>query len=205
MTQGAHHRATPVCTAPTRPGYCSCRITAIAAAPPPHPPYITPSPQTPPFSHIIPYASAPPSRLLPPVLVRTVIHAKSDECDSLTHLSSRESLPTEFAVWLVPSPSRSRDLRTPARFPGLVPALVVPLWLKRFLRPGAPPAPSQPQPPTRAPRCRHLRTPPAQTERNHRIRGKPFLTASNALTDYSELPTPRTSRERIEGVSRSLP
>jgi hypothetical protein len=32
---------------------CSCRITAIAAVPPPHPPYITPSPQTPPFSHII--------------------------------------------------------------------------------------------------------------------------------------------------------
>ena len=35
------------------PVACSCRITAIAAAPPPHPPYITPSPQTPPFSHII--------------------------------------------------------------------------------------------------------------------------------------------------------
>jgi hypothetical protein len=49
------------------------------------------------------------------------------------------------------------------------------------------------------------RTQPAQTERNPRIRGKPFLTASNALAGYSESPASQTSRERIEGVSRSLP
>jgi hypothetical protein len=61
--------------------------------------------------------------------------------------------------------------------------------------------------PTRAtPRPNPVLTPtPTQTERNPRIHGKPFLTASNALADYSESPTSRTSRERIEGVSRSLP
>jgi hypothetical protein len=48
-------------------------------------------------------------------------------------------------------------------------------------------------------------TPATQTEHNPQIRGKPFLAATNALTDYSESPTPRTSWERIEGVSRSLP
>ena len=35
--------------------------------------------------------------------------------------------------------------------------------------------------------------------------GKPFLTASSAPADYSESPTARTTCERIEGVSRSLP
>jgi hypothetical protein len=45
----------------------------------------------------------------------------------------------------------------------------------------------------------------AQTQRNPPMRGKPFLTASNPPADYAELPTPRTSPERIEGVSRSLP
>jgi hypothetical protein len=62
----------------------------------------------------------------------------------------------------------------------------------------------------RVPDPRALRFPPsahwpAQTERNPRIRGKPFLAASNAVADYSESPTSETSRERIEGVSRSLP
>ena len=46
--------------------------------------------------------------------------------------------------------------------------------------------------------------PPARAP-GPRIRGKPFLTAGNALADYSESPTARTSWERIEGVSRSLP
>ena len=45
----------------------------------------------------------------------------------------------------------------------------------------------------------------AQTERNPLIHGKPFLAASNPLADYAELPAARTSPERIEGVSRSLP
>jgi len=64
-----------------------------------------------------------------------------------------------------------------------------------------------PAPPGGQPRlpAQPARTQSAQTERNPRIRGKPFLTASNTLADYSELPTSRTSRERIEGVSRSLP
>jgi len=67
------------------------------------------------------------------------------------------------------------------------------------------PAPLSRSPLGRAP-SRPSRPPqPAQTERNRRIRGKPFLTASNALADYSESPTARTSWERIEGVSRSLP
>jgi hypothetical protein len=44
-----------------------------------------------------------------------------------------------------------------------------------------------------------------KTERNPLIHGKPFLTARNPPADYAELPTPRTSPERIEGVSRSLP
>jgi hypothetical protein len=79
VTRGTHHRATPVCTVPARPRLlllshapshasvaCLCRITAIAAAPPPHPPYITPSPQTPPFSHIIPYPPPPTSPRPPP-------------------------------------------------------------------------------------------------------------------------------------------
>jgi hypothetical protein len=75
VTRGTHHRATPVCTVPARPrllllshasAACLCRITAIAAAPPPHPPYITPSPQTSPFSHIIPYPP-PPTRPRPPL------------------------------------------------------------------------------------------------------------------------------------------
>jgi len=67
--------------------------------------------------------------------------------------------------------------------------------------------PSHADSPPGSPRpCRIRPAPnPGQTERNPRIRGKPFLTASNALADYSELPTSQTSRERIEGVSRSLP
>ena len=51
---------TPSSPLPPGPGRCSCRIAAIVAATPPHPPYITLSPQTPPFSHIIPYAPPPP-------------------------------------------------------------------------------------------------------------------------------------------------
>ena len=69
--------------------------------------------------------------------------------------------------------------------------------------PARAPAPSAAQPHIPAPSP--VRTQPAQTERNPRIQGKPFLTASNALADYSESPTSQTSRERIEGVSRSLP
>jgi hypothetical protein len=47
--------------------------------------------------------------------------------------------------------------------------------------------------------------PRTQPGRNPLIRGKPFLAASNTPADYAELPTARTSPERIEGVSRSLP
>ena len=123
---------TPSSPLPPGPGCRSCRIAAIVAAPPPHPPYITLSPQTPPFSHIIPYAPPPPV-----------------------------------------------SARTPY-----------------------PPAPHL-RPHHRGRPCR-LRV-DAPTERNLRSHGKPFLAASNALADYSESPTSRTSRERIEGVSRSLP
>jgi len=35
--------------------------------------------------------------------------------------------------------------------------------------------------------------------------GKPFLTAGKTPNDYGELSTNKTIRERIEGVSRSLP
>jgi hypothetical protein len=63
------------------------------------------------------------------------------------------------------------------------------------------------------PRFHYVRHPPArtrnanraQTERNPLIHGKPFLTASNPSADYAECTTVRTSPERIEGVSRSLP
>jgi hypothetical protein len=50
--------------------------------------------------------------------------------------------------------------------------------------------------------------PPAQTATandHSQFRGKPFLTASNAFGDHSELSISKTVRERIEGVSRSLP
>jgi hypothetical protein len=62
-----------------------------------------------------------------------------------------------------------------------------------------PPTPREPEPEPeseRKPRANRAQPP---------IRGKPFLTASNPPADYAELPTARTSPERIEGVSRSLP
>ena len=45
----------------------------------------------------------------------------------------------------------------------------------------------------------------AATNDNAQFRGKPFLTASNPPNDHGELSTRETVRERIEGVSRSLP
>ena len=62
MTRSTHHRPPPSVPLPPGPGCGFYHIAAIMTAPPPHPPYITLSPQTPPFSHIIPYAPAPPSR-----------------------------------------------------------------------------------------------------------------------------------------------
>jgi hypothetical protein len=132
---------------------CSCRITAIAAAP------------------------------------------------RLTRLISRPSLQIPL------SPTTSRTRPPPSRPPVRI------LRAEREDRtPSATallparPAPRKPRTPT--PNANPERQPSAtqaQTERNHHIRGKPFLTASNIPVDYSELPTTRTSPERIEGVSRSLP
>jgi hypothetical protein len=61
-----------------------------------------------------------------------------------------------------------------------------------------PPAPGPPS----GRRARHQ----ARRARQHpQYRGKPFLTVSNAPTDHDELSTSEAVRERIEGVSRSLP
>jgi hypothetical protein len=64
VTRGAHHRATPVCTAPARPWLLLLSHAPVASRPsrPRHRLTrlnIMPSPQTPPFSHIVPYAPAP--------------------------------------------------------------------------------------------------------------------------------------------------
>jgi hypothetical protein len=76
-------------------------------------------------------------------------------------------------------------------------------WIPRFHASGIHTAATHPRKPE--PRTR-IRTEAAhETERNPPIHGKPFLTARNPHTGYAELPTPRTSPERIEGVSRSLP
>jgi hypothetical protein len=134
-------------------------------APPSHPPYITPSPQTPPFSHIIPYA-LPPSRPRSPPAPRPT-------------LAPGFPLPSLPA----PDPVERHETPDPVRSDAVDP---------RFHCVRDPPA-----------RTRNANR--ARTERNPLIRGKPFLTASNPSADYAELPIARTSPERIEGVSRSLP
>ena len=187
MTRGTHHRATPVCTVPARPrllllshapAACLCRITAIAAAPPPHPPYITASPQTPPFSHIIPYPHPQLARAAPRIPApdpvgrhETPDPLRSNAMDSRFHCVRRP------ASGALRTASGSRPPRHPLRATH----------------------PCETRVPTdRTPNPNPNRAQPL-------IRGKPFLTASNTPADYAELPTARPSPERIEGVSRSLP
>jgi len=45
----------------------------------------------------------------------------------------------------------------------------------------------------------------ATTNDQTQLLGKAFLTASNAVSDHDELLISKTARERIEGVSCSLP
>jgi hypothetical protein len=60
------------------------------------------------------------------------------------------------------------------------------------------------QPVCRVPRA-ESRAASEATLRQPAICGKPFLAASNALSDHGESSTYTTVRERIEGVLRSLP
>jgi hypothetical protein len=170
-------------------------------APPSHPPYITPSAQTPPFSHIIPYALPPSRPRSPPA-------------------------PRPRAPTLAPRlPPRSRPALAPGagpRWNAMKPRIqcVLTQWIPGFTALGDPPDAVDPRfhcvggPARRSgfpvsPRPGPTRANPKRQPRANRaqplIRGKPFLTASNPSTDYAELPTARTNPERIEGVSRSLP
>ena len=174
VTRDTHHRPPPSVRSRQAPAIapvaCSRRMpvphASVASrpsrtAPPSHPPYITPSSQTPPFPHIIPYA-------LPP---------------------------------FSPAPAPAPDPVERHRTPDPVRSNPVDPRFHRVLRQ---PSAQRPQP-TRANPSAQPNGSRAPTERNPLIRGKPFLTASNAPADYGELPPARTSPERIEGVSRSLP
>ena len=139
MTRGTHHRATPVCTAPPGPDYCSCRM-------------------------------------LPS-------HASVACSCRITAIADRATVSP--ALYYAQPPNPTFLPHHPVRATPISPALA----------PGFPlPSLPEPDPVNRA-----------RTERNPLIRGKPFLTASHPSADYAELPTARTSPERIEGVSRSLP
>ena len=119
---------------------------------------------------------------------------------SPTSSPTRRPLPSLSASARSLTPPISRPY--PASRPGPTP--VTPEPCTRRPAPAPSPRPSAARRPASPPRPAR----PYLTRANRaqsRIRGKPFLTASNALADYSELPTGQTSRERIEGVSRSLP
>jgi hypothetical protein len=161
VTQGAHHPATPVCTAPTRPRRLLLSHAPVASRP-----------------------SRPRHRL-----TRLISRPAAKP-----HLSPhRPYAPT-------PHPRPPRTARPPC------PRAVQPSQ-PRPHRPGQaphPPQPSRPTPTRANPNANQVlaKCKPSATPQ---IRGKPFLAAGNGPADYSELPTTRTSPERIEGVSRSLP
>jgi hypothetical protein len=140
-------------------------------------------PQTPPFSHIIPYPP-PPTRPRPPPRSRR--RTPMERHEPRVHC-----VPTPW----IPGFTASCALR---------PAYSV-LRPARGVRQQAAPPPAPRNPPART-RVPTERTPNPNANRTQPlIRGKPFLTASNTPADYAELPTARPSPERIEGVSRSLP
>jgi hypothetical protein len=149
VTQGAHHQATPVCTAPTRP-----RLLLLSHAP------VASRPSRPRhrLTRLI-SRPAPKPHLSPTSSVRA-------DTPHLARPRTRAPHPNALGHRPTARPARANPER----------------------QPGHQPSASQ-----------------AQTERNPQIRGKPFLAAGNPPADYSESPTTRTSPERIEGVSRSLP
>ena len=137
----------------------------------------------------------------------------------LSPTSSRLRHPHLARACPPPAPAPTRSRSSPASLRRRIPwnvmkprfHCVLAQWIPGFTAPGArqqaTPAPRPPRLPAR-PGTQPARSPNAnrmQTDRNPLIRGKPFLTASNTPADYAESPTARTSPERIEGVSRSLP
>jgi len=137
------------------PVACSRRmpltITAITAAPPPHPPYITPSPQTPPFSHIIPYPP-PPTRPRPaPAPAPVERHETPDPVRP-------NAVDPRFHCVLRPAPC------------GL-----------RAASGSRPSAPHSAQPTRANPSANRTNAEPERKPRNPLICGKPFLAAGNTL------------------------
>jgi hypothetical protein len=234
VTRGTHHRATPVCSrqAPAiAPVACSRRMPlshhghrgrataspALYHAQPPNPTFLphhpvpfTPNEPRPPGIPARP--ESPPARNpRPPGIparprIRPAPRSPRRPC---------------FGPPLPVRPRSRRRTLWNAMKPGI--QCVLTPWIRGFTTSGAlrptsgaqRPAPCVRQQAAPAPlRAIHPREPECQpnerrtrtqTERNPLIRGKPFLTASNTLADYAELPTARPGPERIEGVSRSLP